>query len=90
MSPVLKAIAAVALLAVGLVMLAFTACGLVFGVSVLLHDGLWASLIGFVCAIVGASGLLPIYRGLKDLWPWRKATAPQPSATAADEHLDSK
>jgi len=90
MSALGKAVATMGLLAVGLVLLAFTGCGLFFGFSLLFNGGWQLSLLGFVFAVLGIAGLLPIYRGLRDLFFPRSTSAPPPSVDSVDEHPDSQ
>jgi len=90
MNPLGKWIVTVILLFVGIAMLAFTACGLFFGITGLVQaHGFGVALMGLACAGVGAASMYGILKAWRSLWPspWPSdSTAQEPPPPSEDEH----
>jgi hypothetical protein len=78
------------LLVLGLAMLGFTACGLFFGISLLINNGAPVAWMGFVCAVIGFFALRPIYSELKELWPQLQTPKSGSMGNTADKSDDAE
>jgi len=89
MSPMGKKIVSAILLVVGVAMLAFTACGLFFGVVGFEQPGgIGVALMGLACAGIGAALMYGIFKTWRSLWPLPRpadSTAQKLPAASDDE-----
>ncbi len=91
MRPLGKWILTTILLLAGSAMLAFTACGLFFGLVGFVRPGeggLGVALIGLMCAAIGAGLTYEIFKGWRRLWPSARpldSIAQEPSPPSEDK-----